>query len=168
MLPPSRASWPSEYFKLKESENWNVREGFFLPPFYFVSSACDLLLLSKHVTPRCSTVASRTNMYLICSHDFFHPQQRLSDLPLKQVIKPSCERGSPVLGEKDYLQKWRNTDRTGLQQASLFPPVDYIYLTFVPSHLTTFHSSSNLSIKTSGLFVSLGLHSLLYGGSCVM
>lgn len=53
-------------------------------------------------------------------------REGLSDLPLKQVIKPSCERGPPYTGRKgDSLSLQTEGHREESEQSGLFPPVYY-------------------------------------------
>lgn len=90
-------------------------------------------------------------------------QEGLSDLPMKQVIKPPCERYSPYTQKKEHscLWRWRDKERNLNKQALLsFPSLLHA------AHLSPITFSHTCppyikpSIKHSNVTVSSGLHFL--------
>ena len=79
-----------------------------------------------------------------------HVQRGLSDLPLKQVIRPSRERCSPSTQRKAFFSPRLRTPRPHLPHTP-FQPITFC---------DTLYSSSNLA-KHSGLTHSSGLHFLM-------
>lgn len=96
---------------------WGMKDDLFF--FCFVNSY-DLLLPCKQVNPVFKS--HHKNIYLICLYDSSH-LHGLSDLPLKTLIKPFCERCLPTPAGKEYLRKWRDREESewsGLAKFALF------------------------------------------------